>query len=114
LVDETEALKKRIQELQSENMLRLKGQPNAIDENVVFQLREENLILEETISDIQQKLNEYSTRNQSLTLELNTKSKTLNEHVTELEEIEMRCTTYFNHLQVCVKSQWAKLPKKTV
>ena len=81
-------------------MQRLKGQPNTVDEDVVFQLREENLILEEKISDIHQKLNEYSTKNQSLKLELNTKSKALSEHVTELEEIEMRCTTYFNHLQV--------------
>ena len=94
-----ESLKKRIQELQSENMQRMKVKTNT-NEQELFELREQNLILEETISEIQQKSSDLTTKNQRLTLELTNKVKESEEQRTELEELEIRCTAYFNHLQV--------------
>ena len=92
-------MKKRIQELQSENMQRMKVQTNT-NEAELFELREQNLILEETISEIQQRSSDLTTKNQTLTLELTNKVKESEEQRTELEELEIRCTAYFNHLQV--------------
>ena len=99
-MEQVESLKKRIQELQSENMQRMKVQTNT-NEAELFELREQNLILEETISEIQQRSSDLTTKNQTLTHELTNKVKESEEQRTELEELEIRCTAYFNHLQVC-------------
>lgn len=83
-------------------MQRVKVQTNT-NEHELFELREKNLLLEETISEIQQKSSDLTTKNQTLKLELTNKMKETEEQRTELEELEIRCTAYFNHLQVWVK-----------
>ncbi|XP_066936354.1 protein Spindly-like [Clytia hemisphaerica] len=98
LAEQIESLKKRIQELQSENMQKVRVQSNT-SEQELFSLREQNFILEENISELQQTSSELSTKNQTLVLELTNKIKETDAQRTELEELEMRCTTYFNHLQ---------------
>lgn len=98
-MEQVNSLKQRIQELQSENMQRMKVKTNT-NEAELFELREQNLILEETISEIQQRSSDLTTKNQTLTYELTNKMKENEEQRTELEELEIRCTAYFNHLQV--------------
>ena len=80
-------------------MQKVRVQSNT-SEQELFSLREQNFILEENISELQQNSSELSTKNQTLVLELTNKIKETEAQRTELEELEMRCTTYFNHLQV--------------
>ena len=99
-MEQVETLKKRNQDLQSENMKRVKVTTNDDCQEELFTLREKNFALEEALSEINERMTEISSKNQSLALELSTQTKEASELRVELEHTEIRCTTYFNHLQV--------------
>lgn len=93
-------LEKRIQELQTENMQKVKLD-SSHNSTELFETYEKLALSEELNNEISDKLCEMQRTIQALELELSNKTKECNELSKEVEEIEMRSTTYFNHLQVC-------------
>lgn len=93
------ALERRVQELQAESSQKVKLD-SSHNSTELFECQEKMLILEELNVENEEKLSEVQRVNQALELELSTKKKQCDELSKEMEEIEMRCTTYFNHLQV--------------
>ena len=92
-------LEKRIHILQTESSQKIKIETGHVDKELADCL-EKISFLEELNTEMSGKLNDMQHVNQALELELSTKTKACHEFTKELEEVEMRSTTYFNHLQV--------------
>ena len=87
-------------ELQDELLQRMKQTPEETSTGRIRELEMKVYILEETGIETNQKINDLQTSNHTLELELSKKARENNEITREMEEVEKRCTTYFNHLQV--------------
>lgn len=97
--EKVSSLEKKVQDLQSENMQKVKLDSSQ-NNSELYETHEKIFFLEELNTEINDKLSELQRVNQTLELELSSKKKQCEEMAKETEEIEMRCTTYFNHLQV--------------